>query len=64
MPAGHRRGQVVSYTVTSSGGQTVTANVPNDWAIVDGLTNGTGYTFTVTANTSAAPPAPRRRRTA
>jgi hypothetical protein len=45
--------KVVSYTVTSSGGQTVTATVPNDWAIVDGLSNGTGYTFTVTANTSA-----------
>jgi len=44
--------KVVSYTVTSSGGQTVTATVPNDWAIVDGLSNGTGYTFTVTANTS------------
>ena len=46
---------VVSYTVTSSGGQTVTATVPNDWAIVDGLTNGTGYSFTVTANTSSGP---------
>ena len=46
---------VVSYTVTSSGGQSVTAAVPNDWAIVDGLTNGTGYSFTVTANTSAGP---------
>src|SRR5580704_19668140 len=38
--------KVVSYTVTSSGGQTVTATVPNDWAIVDGLSNGTGYTIT------------------
>ena len=44
---------VVSYTVTSSGGQTVTAKVPDDWAIVDGLTDGTVYTFKVTANTSA-----------
>ena len=26
--------------------------MPNDWAIVDGLTNGTSYTFTVTANTA------------
>jgi beta-galactosidase GanA len=43
---------VVSYTVTSSAGQSVTAAVPNDWAIVDGLTNGTSYSFTVTANTS------------
>jgi len=46
---------VISYTVTSSGGQSVTAKVPNDWAIVDGLTDGTSYTFTVTANTSGAP---------
>jgi len=44
---------VVSYTVTSSGGQSVTAKVPNDWAIIDGLTNGTSYTFTVTANTAS-----------
>ncbi len=44
--------KVVSYTVTSSAGQTVTAAVPNDWAIVDGLTNGTSYSFIVTANTS------------
>jgi hypothetical protein len=50
--------KVVSYTVTSSGGQTVTATVPNDWAIVDGLSNGTGYTFTVTANTSAGASGP------
>jgi beta-glucosidase len=47
-------GSVVSYTVTSSGGQTVTAKVPNDWAIglaADGLTPGTsvsagGVSFT------------------
>ena len=45
---------VTSYTVTASDGQSVTAQVPNDWAIVDGLTNGTSYTFTVTANTSGA----------
>jgi len=44
--------QVISYTVTASpGGSSVTATVPNDWAIIDGLTNGTSYTFTVTANT-------------
>jgi len=46
--------QVVSYTVTASpGGQQVTAAVPNDWAIIDGLANGTPYTFTVTANTAS-----------
>jgi beta-galactosidase GanA len=44
---------VVSYTVTSSGGQTVTAKVPNDWAIIDGLSDGTSYSFTVTADTAA-----------
>jgi beta-galactosidase GanA len=41
---------VTSYTVTASNGQTVTAQVPNDWAIVDGLTDGTSYTFSVAAN--------------
>jgi beta-galactosidase GanA len=46
---------VTSYTVTAQpGGQQVTAKVPNDWAIVDGLSNGTSYTFTVTAATSAS----------
>jgi beta-galactosidase GanA len=44
---------VTSYTVTASNGQSVTAQVPNDWAIIDGLTNGTSYTFTVTANSSS-----------
>jgi beta-galactosidase GanA len=47
--------QVTSYTVTAGpGGRSVTAAVPNDWAIIDGLTDGTSYTFTVTANTKAA----------
>ena len=52
-PPASGAGSVVSYTVTSSGGQQVTANVPNLWAIVDGQTDGTGYTFTVTANTAS-----------
>lgn len=51
-PPASGAGSVVSYTVTSSAGQSVTAKVPNDWAIVDGLANGTSYTFTVSANTS------------
>ena len=53
-PPASGAGSVVSYTVTSSGGQSVTAKVPDDWAIVTGLTDGTGYTFTVTANTASA----------
>ncbi|HWC81196.1 MAG TPA: beta-galactosidase, partial [Pseudonocardiaceae bacterium] len=50
-PPASGAGSVVSYTVTSSDGQHVTAAVPNDWAIIDGLNDGTSYTFTVTANT-------------
>jgi beta-galactosidase GanA len=52
-PPSSGAGSVVSYTVTSSDGQHVTAAVPNDWAIIDGLNDGTSYTFTVTANTKA-----------
>jgi beta-galactosidase GanA len=51
-------GSVVSYTVTASGGQQVTARVPNDWAIVDGLTNGTPQTFTVTASSASGATSP------
>jgi large repetitive protein len=51
-PPASGAGSVVSYTV-SGDGQQVTAAVPNDWAIIDGLTNGTSYTFTVTANTQS-----------
>jgi beta-galactosidase GanA len=51
-------GSVVSYTVTSSGGQTVTAKVPNDWAIIDGLANGTAQAFTVTATTAGGATSP------
>jgi beta-galactosidase GanA len=36
----------------------VTARVPNDWAIVTGLTNGTADTFTVTANTAGGSTGP------
>jgi beta-galactosidase GanA len=59
-PPASGAGSVVSYTVTSSGGQSVTAKVPDDWAIVDGLTDGTAYTFTVTASTAggSGPAAP------
>ena len=51
-------GSVVSYTVTTPGGQSVTAKVPDDWAIVDGLANGTSYAFTVTANTAGGTSGP------
>jgi hypothetical protein len=57
-PPASGAGSVVSYTVTSSGGQSVTAKVPDDWAIVDGLTDGTAYTFTVTASTASRSPRP------
>ena len=50
--------KVASYTVTASNGQKVTAVVPNDWAIVDGLTNGDRYTFSVTASTSTGTTGP------
>jgi beta-galactosidase GanA len=57
-PPASGAGSVVSYTVTSSGGQQVTAKVPNDWTIVTGLTDGTSYTFTVTATTSGGSAGP------
>ncbi len=46
------QGNVTSYTITSSDGTQVNAQVPNDYVIVDGLTDGRSYSFTVTANTS------------
>jgi beta-galactosidase GanA len=57
-PPASGAGSVVSYTITSSGGQQATADVPNLWAIVDGLTDGTSYTFTVTANTAGGQASP------
>jgi beta-galactosidase GanA len=44
---------VTSFAVTASTGQQMTADVPNDWAIVPGLSDGTPVTFTVTATSSA-----------
>jgi autotransporter-associated beta strand protein len=41
---------ITSYTVTSSGGRTVTGTASP--IVVTGLTNGTAYTFTVTATNS------------
>ncbi len=48
------QGHVVSYTVRASNGQTLSAPVPNDYVIFPGLSNGSAYTFTVTANTASA----------
>jgi beta-galactosidase GanA len=49
---------VTSYTVTASTGQTMTADEPNHWAIVPGLTDGAPVTFTVTATSTAGTSAP------
>jgi beta-galactosidase GanA len=54
-PPASGAGSVTSYTVTAQpGDEQVTADVPNDWAIIDGLSNGTSYTFTVAAGTASA----------
>ena len=57
-PPAQGAGQVVSYTVTASNGQQVTAKVPNEWAIVSGLTDGASYTFTVSATTASGATGP------
>jgi beta-galactosidase GanA len=58
-PPASGAGSVVSYTVTvEPGGQQVTAMVPNDWTIIDGLTDGSSYTFTVQANTESGAVSP------
>jgi subtilisin family serine protease len=43
---------ITGYTVTSSGGQTSTVSSESTTTTVTGLTNGTTYTFTVTATNS------------
>ncbi len=60
-PPKRGEGNVVSYTVTSSGGEQATAPVPNAWAIVDGLSNGSAYSFTVRANTGSGAAGPTSR---
>ena len=57
-PPASGAGSVVSYTITWPGGQQLTASVPNLWTIVAGLTDGTSYTFTVTANTASGQASP------
>ena len=53
-PASSGSSTVTSYQVTSSpGGQTCSTSPPSTSCTVEGLTNGTTYTFTVTATSSA-----------
>src|SRR6476620_9860893 len=58
-PASNGGSQITSYTATSSpGGLTASVNGSTTSAVVTGLTNGTSYTFTVTAtNTVGTGPA-------
>ncbi len=50
---------ISSYTVTAApGGVTATVPAPGTRAILTGLTNGSGYTFTVTAKNTAGTSAP------
>ena len=48
-PASNGGSAVTGYTITSSGGGTTSASASATSATVTGLTNGTTYTFTVTA---------------
>jgi hypothetical protein len=52
VPASNGGSAITSYTVTSSGGGTTSAGASATSVVVNGLTNGTSYTFTVTATNS------------
>src|SRR5204863_5477299 len=52
-PAYDGGSSITGYTVTSSGGQTVTTGMGSTSVVVTGLSNGTAYTFTVTATNAA-----------
>ena len=53
-PASPGTGTITGYTVTASGGggQTCSATAPVTSCLVSGLTNGTSYTFSITATNS------------
>jgi len=58
-PASAGSSAITSYTVTSSpSGLTCTVNAPATSCTISGLTNGTGYTFTVVATSSAGNSSP------
>jgi beta-galactosidase GanA len=57
-PPATGQASVVSYTVSSSSGAQYTAQVPNNYVIADGLTNGSSYSFTVHANTASGASGP------
>ena len=54
-PASDGGSPIIGYTVTSSGGQSQSVDGSTTTAIVGSLTDGTSYTFTVTATNSAGP---------
>jgi plastocyanin len=54
-PASDGGSALSGYTITSSGGQSQSVDGSTTTTVVSGLTDGTGYTFTVTAANLAGP---------